>query len=233
MIIHQKYKYAKLTHLDIQTLKQIYHLKKTCYNIIKRGDTLNRKFKIIIALIALVLCITQIQQTYAKYTESKEGDTDFSIAKWKILVNNNDITESATMSSLINPVYIKNENVKEDVIAPGSEGYFDLVINANQTEVSFEYKISISNSENSSVQDLIITGYTINNSALIPVDNALNNISNKINYKDTNKINTLRVYFKWLDGEGESMDNSADTEASLSNRSAKLKVNLSFIQTKD
>lgn len=194
---------------------------------------MNRKFKIIIALIALVLCITQIQQTYAKYTESKEGDTDFSIAKWKILVNNNDITESATMSSLINPVYIKNENVKEDVIAPGSEGYFDLVINANQTEVSFEYKISISNSENSSVQDLIITGYTINNSALIPVDNALNNISNKINYKDTNKINTLRVYFKWLDGEGESMDNSADTEASLSNRSAKLKVNLSFIQTKD
>ncbi len=194
---------------------------------------MNRKFKIILAIIALVLCITQIQQTYAKYTESKEGDTDFSIAKWKILVNNNDITESSTMSSLINPVYIENENVKEGVIAPGSEGYFDLVINANQTEVSFEYKISISNSENSSVQDLIITGYTINSSALIPVDNVLNNISNKINYKDTNKINTLRVYFKWLDGEEESMDNQADTDASLSNRSAKLKVNLSFIQTKD
>lgn len=194
---------------------------------------MNRKFKIILAIIALILCITQIQQTYAKYTESKEGDTDFSIAKWKILVNNNDITESSTMSSLINPVYIENENVKEGVIAPGSEGYFDLVINANQTEVSFEYKISISNSENSSVQDLIITGYTINSSALIPVDNVLNNISNKINYKDTNKINTLRVYFKWLDGEGESMDNQADTDASLSNRSAKLKVNLSFIQTKD
>ena len=194
---------------------------------------MNRKFKIILAIIALVLCITQIQQTYAKYTESKEGDTDFSIAKWKILVNNNDITESSTMSSLINPVYIENENVKEGVIAPGSEGYFDLVINANQTEVSFEYKISISNSENSSVQDLIIRGYTINSSALIPVDNVLNNISNKINYKDTNKINTLRVYFKWLDGEEESMDNQADTDASLSNRSAKLKVNLSFIQTKD
>ena len=194
---------------------------------------MNRKFKIILAIIALVLCITQIQQTYAKYTESKEGDTDFSIAKWKILVNNNDITESSTMSSLINPVYIENENIKEGVIAPGSEGYFDLVINANQTEVSFEYKISISNSENSSVQDLIITGYTINSSALIPVDNVLNNISNKINYKDTNKINTLRVYFKWLDGEEESMDNQADTDASLSNRSAKLKVNLSFIQTKD
>lgn len=194
---------------------------------------MNRKFKIILAIIALVLCITQIQQTYAKYTETKEGDTDFSIAKWKILVNNNDISESATMSSLINPIYIENENVKEGVIAPGSEGYFDLVINANQTEVSFEYKISVFTSENSSVKDLIITGYTINNSAIIPVDNNLNNITNKVNYKDTNKIHTLRVYFKWLDGEGESMDNNADTEASLSNRSAKLKVNLSFIQTKD
>ncbi len=222
-----------MTHFDIPRLKSIYHLKKTCYNIIKRGDTLNKKLKIILAIIALVLCITQIKQTYAKYTETKEGDTDFSVAKWKILVNNNDITESSTMSSLINPIYLENENVKEGVIAPGSEGYFDLVIDASETEVSFEYKISISTSENSSVKDLIITGYTLNDSAVIPVDSNLNNISNQINYKDINKINTLRVYFKWLDDEGEQMNNTMDTEASLSGVSAKLKINLSFIQTKD
>lgn len=194
---------------------------------------MNRKLKFILAIIALVFCVTQIQQTYAKYVETKEGDTNFTVAKWKILVNNKDITEAATMSSLINPVYVQNDNVAQGVIAPGSEGYFDLVIDASKTEVSFQYNISVSTSENSSVKDLIITGYTLNDSALIPVDSALNNISNTVYYYSDKKVNTLRVYFKWLDGEGESMDNSADTEASLSNNSAKLKVNLSFIQTKD
>ena len=194
---------------------------------------MNRKLKFILAIIALVFCVTQIQQTYAKYVETKEGDTNFTVAKWKILVNNQDITEAATMSSLINPVYVQNDNVAEGVIAPGSEGYFDLVIDASKTEVSFQYNISVTTSENSSVKDLIITGYTLNDGALIPVDSELNNISNTVYYYSENKVNSLRVYFKWLDGDGESMDNSADTEASLSNNSAKLKVNLSFIQTKD
>ena len=194
---------------------------------------MNRKLKFILAIIALVFCITQIQQTYAKYVDTKEGDTNFTVAKWKILVNNQDITEAATMSSLINPVYVQNNNVAEGVIAPGSEGYFDLVIDASKTEVSFQYNISVTTSENSSVKDLIITGYTLNDGTLIPVDSELNNISNTVYYYSENKVNSLRVYFKWLDGDGESMDNSADTEASLSNNSAKLKVNLSFIQTKD
>ncbi len=194
---------------------------------------MNRKLKFILAVIALVFCITQIQQTYAKYVDTKEGDTNFTVAKWKILVNNQDITEAATMSSLINPVYVQNDNVAEGVIAPGSEGYFDLVIDASKTEVSFQYNISVTTSENSSVKDLIITGYTLNDGTLIPVDSELNNISNTVYYYSENKVNSLRVYFKWLDGDGESMDNSADTEASLSNNSAKLKVNLSFIQTKD
>ena len=194
---------------------------------------MNRKLKFILAIIALVFCITQIQQTYAKYVDTKEGDTNFTVAKWKILVNNQDIMEAATMSSLINPVYVQNDNVAEGVIAPGSEGYFDLVIDASKTEVSFQYNISVTTSENSSVKDLIITGYTLNDGTLIPVDSELNNISNTVYYYSENKVNSLRVYFKWLDGDGESMDNSADTEASLSNNSAKLKVNLSFIQTKD
>lgn len=194
---------------------------------------MKRKFKFILAFVALIVCVMQVQETYAKYVDAKEGDTSFTIAKWKILVNDQDITEATTMSSLINPVYVENENVAAGVIAPGSEGYFDLIMDSSNTEVSFTYSISVSTSENSSVQDLVITGYTLNDSAFIPVDSAINNISNTINYTNPNKINTLRVYFKWLDGDGETMDNASDTEASLSGESAKLRVNLSFIQAKD
>lgn len=189
-----------------------------------------KKWHLILAICALILCITQIQQTYAKYLDTKEGDTDFTIAKWKILVNQQDITEASTMSSLINPVYIENEHMKEGVIAPGREGYFDLVIDSSNTEVSFRYDISVTSSENSSVNDLIIIGYSLNDSEIIPVSDQLNNLSNVIYYTDTNKENKIRIYFKWRDGTGENMNNEADTNASIQGVNAKLKANITFTQ---
>ncbi len=189
-----------------------------------------KKWHLVLAICALILCITQIQQTYAKYLDTKEGDTDFTIAKWKILVNQQDITEASTMSSLITPVYIENEHIKEGVIAPGREGYFDLVIDSSNTEVSFRYDISVTSSENSSVNDLIITGYSLNDSEIIPVSDQLNNLSNVIYYTDTNKENKIRIYFKWRDGTGENMNNEADTNASIQGVNAKLKVNITFTQ---
>lgn len=189
-----------------------------------------KKWHLILAICALILCITQIQQTYAKYLDTKEGDTDFTIAKWKILVNQQDITEASTMSSLINPVYIENEHMKEGVIAPGREGYFDLVIDSSNTEVSFRYDISVTSSENSSVNDLIITGYSLNDSEIIPVSDQLNNLSNIIYYTDTNKENKIRIYFQWRDGTGENMNNEADTNASIQGVNARLKASITFTQ---
>ena len=189
----------------------------------------HQKFKIALALFALVICITQVQQTYAKYLEKRDGDTDFDIASWKITVNNQDISEATTMSSLINPVYLDNENVAEGVIAPGSAGYFDLDIDASQTEVSFSYSVSASASDNSSVTDLIITGYKLNDSDIIDANGSAV-ISNNLYYNNPIKNVSLRIYFKWNDGTGETMDNSADTSAALSGESAKLRVNLTFTQ---
>lgn len=188
-----------------------------------------QKFKIILALIALVTCIFQINQTYAKYLEKKDGDTDFNIAKWKITVNDKDITEAATMSSIITPVYTENDNVANGVIAPGSEGYFDLNIDGSKTEVSFRYNISIAASETSAVKDLQITKYQINNESPITTDGT-SEVANTINYNAPNKNISIRVYFKWLDGDGESMSNEDDTNASLSGDSAKLKVSMTFTQ---
>lgn len=190
----------------------------------------NRKTKILIAFLALFLCVIQIKQTYAKYLDSKEGDTNFTVAKWKITVNNQDITEAATMSSLITPVYTQNDNVADNVIAPGSEGYFDLIIDGSKTDVSFKYILSASCDTDSSVQDLVITGYSVNSSSVITVDSSLNNITNAIRYTDTNKVVNIRVYFKWKDGDGETMNNDSDTQASTSGKDAKIKASISLIQ---
>ena len=61
----------------------------------------DKKFKLFIAFLALFICISQLKDTYAKYLEAKEGNTDFTIANWKIVVNDKDISEGSTMASLI------------------------------------------------------------------------------------------------------------------------------------
>ena len=192
--------------------------------------TKNKKIKLFIAIVALIVCISQIKQTYAKYIESKNGDAEFTVASWRILLNNSDITEGAEMSSLINPVYENNNNVASGVIAPGSEGYFDLEINATNTEVSFNYNISITSSENSDVEDLVISAYKVDDNAITYVNGEVNNITDTINYAVQDKVINLRIYFKWLEGEGEQMNNEADTAASVGGGTGKLNVSATFTQ---
>ena len=192
--------------------------------------TKDKKIKLFIAIVALIVCISQIKQTYAKYIESKNGDAEFTVASWRILLNNSDITEGAEMSSLINPVYENNNNVASGVIAPGSEGYFDLEINATNTEVSFNYNISITSSENSDVEDLVISAYKVDDNAITYVNGEVNNITDTINYAVQDKVINLRIYFKWLEGEGEQMNNEADTAASVGGGTGKLNVSATFTQ---
>ncbi len=192
--------------------------------------TKDKKIKLFIAFIALFICIIQIKETYAKYIESKNGDAEFNVAGWKIKINNSDITDGASLSSLINPVYESNSNIKDGVIAPGSQGYFDINIDATNTEVSFNYEITITPSQESDVTDLTIYAYKINDGAIINTNNNSNTITNRINNIDQNKTLTIRLFFKWLDGEGEQMNNAADTAASVGEGTGKINVNASFTQ---
>ncbi len=186
--------------------------------------------KISIAFVSLVVCITQVQQTYAKYVESKEGTSDFEVAAWSILLNDEDITTGAELSTLINPVYDSNSHVASGVIAPGSSGHFELEIDATNTEVSFQYNISITSSNESDVTDLAVTGYSIDNGSVIPVTGGVNNLTNTINYNAQNKVVNLTIYFEWVEGNGETMNNAADTAASVGGGTGKLAVRANFTQ---
>lgn len=192
--------------------------------------TKDKKIKLFIAIIALFVCIVEIKETYAKYIESKNGDAQFTVANWKIMINNSDITDGASLSSLINPVYETNTNISDNVIAPGSQGYFDLDIDATNTQVSFTYNITISPSQESDVTDLIVYAYKINNGQTINISNNSQTITNRINNIDQVKSFTLRIYFRWQEGQGEQMNNAADTAASVGRGTGKINVNATFTQ---
>ena len=187
---------------------------------------LNRKFVLLIAIICLFLSFTTIQDTYAKYTSAVNETTDIAIARWRILVNNYDIRSSSTTSNLITPVFAGNTNIASGVIAPTATGYFDIVIDATGTDLSFGYTINIENSVNSLVSDVRISNCTMNGSP-ITVSNGV--VTGNIRLNDA-RVNTLRVYIEWFDGNGQLMDNAADTSATGDNTVASINVSANFVQ---
>lgn len=187
---------------------------------------LNKKFVLLIACICLFLSITTLQDTYAKYTSSVNETTDISVARWRILVNNYDIRSSSTTSNLITPVFAGNTNIASGVIAPTSTGYFDIVIDATGTDLSFSYKINIENNVNSLVKDVVISNCTLNGS---PITISNGEVTGNIRLSDQ-RVNTLRVYIEWLDNDGQTMDNAEDTSATGDGAVASINVNANFVQ---
>ena len=187
---------------------------------------LNRKITFLLALLALFYCVSLIQSTYAKYLSTADADTNITIARWNVLVNNQDISQNSNFSEVLEPTFTGNENIKDGVIAPTATGYFDITLDGSTTDVSFSYDISLSEADDNTVTDLKITKYEIDGHSY-----TYNGpISGNILLNDQNRALTVRVYVEWVDQtDDETMTNVDDTTAANSGV-AKFKVNVNVIQ---
>lgn len=190
---------------------------------------IKNKIKFFIALISLVYCISLIQDTYAKYISSASGNATMSIARWNILVNDTDIKNNSNFTNTITPIFGENENVANNVIAPTSTGYFDIVLDGANADVSFNYTINLEVDETSDVSDLVIEKYTIGSDTTEYTYDGT--ISKNIILTDINKTISYRFYVTWNDNETASMDNMSDTLAA--GGEAKIAVSINFIQLKN
>lgn len=189
-----------------------------------------KKRLILLVVLSIILCLFFVQESLAKYITAADETANISIARWKILVNDEDIRDENTVNTVINPVFLGNDNIAENIIAPTSEGYFDLIIDAREADVSFKFKISMSVNQNSSVKDLVATKYVVNGGESITMDINNQTIENTVLYGNNNSTINIRVYIVWNDGDGSLMDNSADTLATTSGNSAMMNVSLNFTQ---
>lgn len=194
-----------------------------------------KKTILLLACFSFLISISTFKETYAKYKDDINGTTSFNVARWKILVNSQDINSSETSSATITPTFIANENIAQNVIAPTSSGYFDIIIDSTNTDVSFSYTINLEIDEESSVSDIVIDGYKMNNDInnenveIIAIEDS--ELTGNILLADTNKVNTIRIYIKWNDDtDTQEMNNAADTEASFSEVPAKINASINFTQ---
>lgn len=203
--------------------------------------TIINKLKLLIVCFMLIILVSLMSNTFSKYVSSADGDLNVSFAKWQILVNNLDISDAANSEILFVPVIDSNNEVEENSVAPSSSGYFDIAIDPSNVALSFNYNITFS-IENDDIPDLMISEY-----AILPVDDSPiekisldNNIIEKDMIYDPDnpfKPFTIRLFFKWYEGENELMDDLADTEigtvAAINDTKLKMKANISFKQIKE
>ena len=122
--------------------------------------TISKKIKIILLLLSLSLTMAFMSDTYSRYVVDTTSNVEVSFAKWQILVSNADITSGSISSIELTPVVDENSNVAQGKIAPSSKGHFDIVINPENVDVSFEYAIKLA-VLNENMPDLMITKYSI------------------------------------------------------------------------
>lgn len=187
---------------------------------------MSKKIKIILILLTLSVTLSFMSDTYSRYVVNTNSNVEMNFANWQILVNEADITDGTTTSLAITPVIEESEHVKNNTIAPSSKGYFDILINPSNVEVSFNYKADFK-VLNENLTDIKISKYAILDESYIEgqtkvesqdiIDNTItgsltyDNKTNNFTYKPF----TIRVYFEWYEGENETMDDNKDSEIGL------------------
>ena len=210
-----------------------------------------KKFCILVlAFISLVFSFNMVKSTYAKYVTSNDNTTDVNLAKWDILVNGEYIKQSKTLSATLTPNFIASNYTANGYLAPGTQAYFDIIVDNTYVDVDYNYVASVGSVAESNLRDLKITKigiYDVDNSENPIVDTTkdqtITGTQANINGYWTQGVNStkycIRVYIEWYDGTGETMNDEEDTEIGYNaatlqsgetNNDGKINIKLRFVQ---
>lgn len=162
-----------------------------------------------------------IGDTYAKYRDQIDGSTNANMARWNIKVNTEEIKGKTSLTAPITAYFPATTYTAAGVIAPGSRGYFDIVIDSSQVDVAFDYTITCTVSSNSVIEDMQIVGYKLSPVGIDDMADMapLNNGAVTGVVPVSSITTTVRVFVEWYDGNNENMDNEDDTDVVLNNLS--------------
>ena len=162
-----------------------------------------------ILIILFILIIASIIGTYAIYVDKYDTNSVFNIAKFKVVVNNEDITLANSKYFEINNItYKKSEdsNLSEanNKLAPGMIGETVISIDTSDVDVAFTYDLSLDLSQFNN--DAIVIKYVkVNDIDLDLIDNMYHGEVSLEQVKNDEVIDIL-VGIEWLDINNDETD---------------------------
>lgn len=182
---------------------------------------LRKKRKIVLLVIAIVAILLSFAggQAYAKYMSKVTGQGTADIASWNFKVNENEEKlQTIALKSTIN-----NSTLVNNKIAPGTEGEFQIKLDATGSEVGIGYIIKFEN-ESQKPQNLkfIYNGNTYNSLTELQKE-----LVGTINANDECKIKTLTIGWNWKYETGNSEKEISKNDL-IDTQNAKQMSNYSF-----
>ena len=190
----------------------------------------------ILCIISLLFTIFSIRRTYARYFEKVDTTYQTHIKRWLIKINDLNIHEAKSLSEVVQPVLVENENMNNNnTLVPGRTGYFDMMIDYTYVDLAFKYEFSIEQLNETQLKDCEIYGYEIvdGDKSTVTETKQIKGVIDPD--KDLNSANEkkrdIRILFRWNDGDGSIMDNKLDTQyRSEENEALNYRATLKFTQ---
>ena len=176
----------------------------------------------LLGIIMLIFTFYQIATSYAKYIAEATAVVEKQAGAWSIKVNNTDISNSnsETTFNVDNLIFPESAFVADNKLAPGANGYFEIVIDSTGSSVAVRYDVTLV-VDNLNIIDsirftkacIVVDGEEVEEGIIKTGDNTYSGV---ISLEDvTNEVQTtLRFYIGWEELENGQGD-IADTELGL------------------
>ena len=161
----------------------------------------NKRLSIVIFIILTIAIVLIVGYAYAKYVTSKSGEAQAEIAEWNVAINIADNTDENVEVDLADTRNKEKEeaDVQDGYVAPGTAGMFNIEVNAENSEVSLEYEITMNadygNNEKFPKNLIFYSDENMEN-AFYHTGNTIE-LNGFIGYDDSNKKRTIPIYWKW------------------------------------
>ena len=182
---------------------------------------LKKSKKIVLLIIAIIVIALSFigGQAYAKYMSRVTGQGTADIASWNFKVNENEEKlQTISLKSTIN-----NSSLVNNKIAPGTEGEFQIKLDATGSDVGINYVIKFEN-ESQKPTNLKFTydGKTYNS-----LTNLQQDLTGIINANDENKVKVLTIGWNWKYQTGNTAQEIAANDL-IDTQNAKQMSNYTF-----
>ena len=191
-----------------------------------------KKIKLLFTLLFIlstVVTIYFINDTYALFETDLTNGSQIKTAKWQVLINEK-LINNQTEELIIDKITILDNEyalTEENKIAPGCEGYFEIEIDPNETEVSVKYEISFDFSNIKNGLEIVNISETAGNNITKTGENTYSGIITLSEIKQ-NKKNNIRVNIRWNNNEENNESDSA--LGTIKNNKLSIPVNITIKQ---
>lgn len=171
-----------------------------------------KKYLMVLAPFFFLISIFFFREAYSLFESNRVNRSDLNIATWQVKIND-DIISGSTSEFTIDAInWQQSTEVKEGKAAPGTTGYFDIIIDPNETETSIRYDITFDFTNLDSDQFTIDEIAEIDDKPIVRTGEFTYSNIITLDEINNNETNTIRVYLTWVNNEN---NNEKDSELGL------------------